>query len=45
MLHLLQRAVSPVLDLEESLKAWFSISCMLRESRRKRALKIEVIEG
>lgn len=45
MLHLLQRAVSPWLNLQESLKAWHAISDMLREAPRKRVLKIAEIEG
>lgn len=44
MLHLLQRAVNPMLGLEESVKGWFQISCLLREAPRSRVLKIEKIE-
>ena len=44
MLHLLQSTVSPAISLKESVREWFEISCLLRESPRKRALKIASIE-
>ncbi len=44
MLHLLQRTVSPTISLKESVREWFEISCLLRESPRKRTLKIASIE-
>ena len=44
MLHLLQRTVSPSISLKASVAEWFEISCLLRESPRKRALKIAALE-
>lgn len=44
MLHLLQMAVNPALNLEKCLLDWYSISCRLREAPRKRGLKIEEME-
>ena len=44
MLHLLQRTVSPTIGLKASVVEWYEISCLLRESPRKRALKIALIE-
>jgi len=44
MLHLVQRTVTPHISLKESINQWFGISKFLRESPRKRGLKIEKIE-
>jgi hypothetical protein len=43
MLHLLQRAVSPNLPLEQMLQDWFRISCALRESPRRRLMQVETL--
>jgi hypothetical protein len=45
MLHLLQGAVSPIVDLEKSIRSWYSISCRLREPPRRRDLKMEEMEA
>ena len=45
MLHLLQRTVSPALCLRKSVENWLEISCALRESPRKRDMKMEDIEA
>ena len=45
MLHLLQGAVNPDQNLERCVESWYSISCKLRESPRKRGLRMEEIEG
>lgn len=45
MLHLLQGAINPIVNLEKYVKSWHSISCRLREPSRKRAMKMEEIEG
>lgn len=45
MLHLLQRTIGPALCLRQSVENWFRISCALRESPRKRAMKMEKIEA
>jgi hypothetical protein len=44
MLHLLQRTVSPTLSLEREIRDWFQISCLLRESSRKRGTQLENLE-
>jgi hypothetical protein len=44
MLGLMQSAARPTLNLEETVKNWFHISCLLRESPRKRRLQIEELD-
>ncbi len=41
MLHLLQRAVSPLLRLKPCVQRWDDLSRFLREAPRRRALQIE----
>ena len=44
MLHLLQRTVSPALDLKTSVENCYELSCGLREAPRNREIKLERLE-
>lgn len=45
MLHLLKDTINPRLGLKECVEDWYGISCALRESPRKRGLKVEIFDN
>jgi hypothetical protein len=43
MLGLVRQALRPSLGLQHSVEDWYSISCLLREPPRRRAMQVETI--